>query len=243
MKDRHVPPRVDRPASAPPPGRDAPHAPSPPPADRNELSRTLREGFQKIADSLDNAMAGVAVVNKIQRELGRQEREHGVSSWPDGTGPGQHPLYPLAGWVYASAEELADIARRMSDILESNGELDWLDILLEAVLKAAAQDDDLESSDLDDELVRVGAVVVAWVKDRERRRQRRADLAEKGYDPTEGPAPDLALRTEGDDTEEPVVVDESPSLFPDAGPVRTYLDGSQSYGPYQPGGLFGDGVK
>lgn len=32
--------------------------------------------------------------------------------------------------------------------------------------------------------------------------------------------------------EQPYVVSEEPSLFPDAAPIRTYSDGSQSYGPY-----------
>lgn len=39
-----------------------------------ELGRVIRDGFQKIADSWDVALATVAVTSRVIREVGVQER-------------------------------------------------------------------------------------------------------------------------------------------------------------------------
>ena len=44
-------------------------------ADTDRVGRVLRDGFQKIADSLNVALATVAVTNRVTREVGAEERQ------------------------------------------------------------------------------------------------------------------------------------------------------------------------
>jgi hypothetical protein len=182
-----------------PPGQSRPHASSPAPHDvrgaQEQLGRALREGLNKVADSLDNALAGSRVTGGILKEVGRQEREWGVQSWPEGTGPETRPIEALGPWHDDRSGEVADAQRRECHALKVNGHLTWWDILLEEVLEAAAERPDLDNQDLDKELTQAAAVIVSWLKDRERRREtarrkREEDLATVGYDTTEGPQPE-----------------------------------------------------
>lgn len=140
-------------------------------ADTDRVGRVLRDGFQKIADSLNVALATVAVTNQVTREVGAQERQWGLKSWPEGTGPTVHPIAPLARWVYANAPELAEVWKAEADMLEANQAVTWWDLLLKEVLEAAAEDPSLENQNLDTKLIQVAAVCVSWLKDRDRRRK------------------------------------------------------------------------
>lgn len=139
--------------------------------DTDQAVRALRDGFQRIADSLDVALATMAVTNRVIREVGAQERRWGLMSWPAGTGPAVHPIASLAKWVYADASELRDIWRAETDTLEANQMVTWRDLLLKEVLEVAAEDPSLENRDLDTELIQVAALCVSWLKDRDLRRK------------------------------------------------------------------------
>lgn len=152
-----------------------------------ELGRVLRDGFQKIADDLDVALATMAVTNRVIREVGAQERRWGLKSWPEGTGPTVHPIAPLAKRAYAYASELRDIWRAETDTLEANQMVTWRDLLLKEVLEVAAEDPSLENQDLDTELTQVAAVCVSWLKDRAKRRTAAGT-----------PEPERRARTSGD---------------------------------------------
>lgn len=143
-----------------------------------ELGRVLRDGFQKIADDLDVALATMAVTNRVIREVGAQERRWGLKSWPEGTGPTVHPIAPLAKRAYAYASELRDIWRAETDTLEANQMVTWRDLLLKEVLEVAAEDPSLENRDLDTELIQVAALCVSWLKDRDLRRKATAGTPE-----------------------------------------------------------------
>src|SRR5690554_2633385 len=139
-------------------------------ADTDRVGRVLRDGFQKISDSLNVALATVAVTNQVTREVGAQERRWGLKSWPEGTGPTAYPIAPLARWVNANAPELAEVWKAEADILEANQAVTWWDLLLKEVLEVAAEDPSLENQDLDTKLTQVAAVCVSWLKDRAKRR-------------------------------------------------------------------------
>lgn len=186
MSNDRVPPRVDSPSPPPPPlsaDRRVTEA-------REELGRALKEGLNRIADSLDNALAGSRVTGRVLRELGAWEREHGMSSYPDGTGPETRPVETFTGWCTPSAAELTTAARDYRFRSDTPGI--WVNLLMYGSFEVTAQSPELENSDLDDALIRLAATTVSWLKDRERRRaerdrERLSDLAEHGYDRTEGP--------------------------------------------------------
>lgn len=183
--------------------------------------------------TLAEALRTVSTTLKVQTEVGRQEEQWGLKSWQDGTGPAEHVLAAFAGWMYAGAQELANVARNEADALEANGQVTWLDLLLEEVLESAAERPDLDNRELDRELTQVAAVCVSWLKDRERRRTQAAgqsepaelDLPVTGIETTVS----VDVRTEvvGEEEIEDEVVDVGDAHYQDLGsggpePVRDW---------------------
>lgn len=95
---------------------------------------------------------GAAVCREVIQERVRQDAKWGEQNHPDGTTVG------FSGW--------RDKAQRQCDERHSAGEGSWLDILLEEVYEAAAEEDPAK---LREELVQVAAVTVAWVEAIDRR--------------------------------------------------------------------------
>jgi hypothetical protein len=87
----------------------------------------------------------------VADERGRQLAKWGVQSLPEGTGGAWKPA--------------ADEARRITDERAKAGVVTWLDVLLEEVFEAAAEDNVIR---LREELVQVAAVAVSWVEDLDR---------------------------------------------------------------------------
>lgn len=146
--------------------------------DADRLDQVFREGLQRISDSLDAALATMAVTNRVTREVEAQERQRGLKSWPEGTGPAVHPIAPLAGRGNADAPELRDIWRAEVDVLEANQAVTWWDLLLKEILEVAAENPALENQGLDTELTQVAALCVSWLKNRDRRRKAAAGTPE-----------------------------------------------------------------
>ncbi len=82
----------------------------------------------------------------------RQVTKWGVQTRPDGTGP-----------QYIA---MADAAKARTDERAADGTVEWLDILMEEVCEAAAEDDHVT---LRAELVQVAAVALSWVEDVDRK--------------------------------------------------------------------------
>lgn len=120
-----------------PESRFPPHPSPPPPPDLDKLEQTVQEAFQKIADSMNDALSTSSVTNRINRAV----RAQPTRSLPD-------------GWGQQAGEEPT-----------------WCDVLGQQILETMAEDPDLDSQDLDEGLIRVAAVVVGWIKDRNRRRK------------------------------------------------------------------------
>jgi hypothetical protein len=89
-----------------------------------------------------NALASEAVA-EVYRARAKHGKQGGL---PDGTGSDQ--MKQMADWARANTDRACDL-----------GEMTRLDILLEEVYEAAAEDD-LEA--LDAELNQVGGVILAW---------------------------------------------------------------------------------
>lgn len=95
------------------------------------------------------------VLAAINAERNHQEEKWGPQSYGNGTGPTRN--------VFGHAAlTLAGMARDLCDVRAERGEATWLDILLEEVFEAAAED---SQTKLRSELVQVAAVCAAWVED------------------------------------------------------------------------------
>jgi hypothetical protein len=96
------------------------------------------------------------VLSEVLAERGRQNAKWGEQNHPNGTGP--HVVWR------SFSPEAADACKELRDRTNLNaqtGELTWLDILLEEIAEAFAEDDPAK---LRAELVQLGAVAVAWVE-------------------------------------------------------------------------------
>ncbi len=63
-------------------------------------------------------------------------------------------------------ERMAQVAKARTDERAADGTVEWLDILMEEVCEAAAEDDHVT---LRAELVQVAAVALSWVEDIDRK--------------------------------------------------------------------------
>lgn len=108
---------------------------------------------------------------RVLREIGderlRQIAKWGEQSHPDGTSPGAAPFrHTDVNLDLRTGVEVANILRRRCDKRFRDGIGTWLDILLEEVGEALAED---EPEKLREELLQVAAVAVAWVEAIDRR--------------------------------------------------------------------------
>lgn len=110
--------------------------------------------------TLTNATA--AVLLEVLGERARQERRWGQQNHPNGTGPAAY----LPGMFTNPFGYLRGIAQAQVDHAAHAGHLTFLEVLLEEVMEAAAEDG---SAALRAELVQVAAVAVAWVEAIDRR--------------------------------------------------------------------------
>lgn len=97
-----------------------------------------------------------------------EERKRQLKKW----GEQDHPSHKGSGSLVAfwqTGGQLANKFRREADAAARRGDLTWLDILLEEVFEAAAEDD---VKPLRAELVQVAAVVVAWIENLDRKAKR-----------------------------------------------------------------------
>lgn len=100
------------------------------------------------------------VLAEVAQELARQDEKWGEQNHPDGTGP-DHT------WTYTGpASSVAQRARVECNWLAAEGQVTYLDILLEEVAEAFAEDDPAQ---LRAELVQVAAVAAQWVAAIDRR--------------------------------------------------------------------------
>lgn len=95
---------------------------------------------------------GAAVAREVIQERVRQDEKWGEQNHPDGSSR-----------VWSKS---ADFYRDLCDERHRQGVGTWLDILLEEVYEAAAEED---STKLRKELIQVAAVAVAWVEAIDRR--------------------------------------------------------------------------
>lgn len=89
-----------------------------------------------------------AFVRMILDERERQEETWGEQNHPDGTG------------MHGDTDR-AIVARHIADVMTHTGTLTWRDILFEEVMEALAEYDQVK---LQEELVQVAAVVLAWLE-------------------------------------------------------------------------------
>lgn len=145
----------------------------------SEYNPGLDEAFRKFADSLSDIARTMRVNQAVSRVIKEEEKVHGYRSHPDGTGYSVHPLAPLAGWMYADAVHLAEIAASELPIdAELTGEDTWRHTLMISVFRALAQEPELNDHRLDHELTMIAATVIMWVKDRARRRDEEEPVSE-----------------------------------------------------------------
>ncbi len=93
------------------------------------------------------------VLEEVADERIRQVEKWGVQTRPDGTG----------GDIYKQA---AEVSKAHTDAAAADGSLTWVDILMEEVFEALAEDDPVR---LREELIQVAAVAVSWSEDIERK--------------------------------------------------------------------------
>jgi hypothetical protein len=102
------------------------------------------------------------VLDEVLSERQAQNRKWGEQNHPDGTGPG-------VKWMSANGSDAADLTVQLRGRCQRRfaaGDGTWLDILLEELAEALAED---EPEKLRTELVQVAAVAVAWVEAIDRR--------------------------------------------------------------------------
>lgn len=102
------------------------------------------------------------ILESVLAERRAQHSKWGEQNHPDGTGPQTTPL----GHRHV-ASDLALSAKLSTDRATRQGVLTWVDILLEEVFEALAEDD---PDELRSELIQIAAVAVAWVGAIDRRR-------------------------------------------------------------------------
>lgn len=111
-------------------------------------------------EALNRLNARFAAIAGISQERQNQITKWGEQSHPDGTGPDLPPVFPI--YWGDSLSTIADRARYECDMHADADEVTWLDILLEEVFEAAAEED---KAKLRKELIQVAAVCAAWVED------------------------------------------------------------------------------
>ncbi|QNJ57675.1 hypothetical protein SEA_KEANU_70 [Streptomyces phage Keanu] len=87
------------------------------------------------------------IFEEVRAERGRQDLKFGVQRHPNGTS--------------AKFKPMADAARNATRAAEANGHQSWTNILREEFWEALSETD---RARLREELVQVGAVVVAWIE-------------------------------------------------------------------------------
>lgn len=135
------------------------------PENLEKLDESIRAGFEKVANDLENALASVAVTNRIVREVANQERQVGLRECPDGTGPTTHPVEMLAGTAFSNATTASrdmDFECQMREAVHQD--VTWFHYLMREALKVSAEEPDLDTA-----LVKAAALIVSWIKDRDRR--------------------------------------------------------------------------
>ncbi len=95
----------------------------------------------------------LAAVSSVADERIRQVEKWGVQTRPDGTG----------GDIYKQA---AEVSKAHTDAAAADGSLTWVDILMEEIFEALAEDDPVR---LREELIQVAAVAVSWSEDIDRK--------------------------------------------------------------------------
>lgn len=131
------------------------------PSIRITLPDTERKALR---DLFDSYTAGIA---DTVAERGQQNAKWGEQNHPDGTGPLVQPLVCPEG-IYTTdiAPTLAEIFTNRTNQHAADGEVTWLDILLEEVFEATAEDD---PERLRAELIQVAAVATQWAEAIDRR--------------------------------------------------------------------------
>lgn len=113
----------------------------------------------------------MTVLEEVAAERARQDAKWGEQNHPDGTGPKSTPLFSRERFLddTMTAARLAEILKNRTDARFS-GKGDrpgtWVDILLEEVFEALAEED-LEK--LRTELIQTAAVATQWVEAIDRR--------------------------------------------------------------------------
>ena len=121
-------------------------------------------------------MATVASWTIVAAEVGaerrRQDEKWGEQNHPNGTGPAVRVLEVVDMFAVedfldkSTAAELAEAAKQATDSSAKKHEVTWLDILLEEVFEAFAEQDPVK---LRTELIQVAAVAQQWVEAIDRR--------------------------------------------------------------------------
>lgn len=115
----------------------------------------------------EGAQDGTAsVLAEVRAERSRQDAKWGQQNHPDGTGPDVEWLCT----VFDTEATASELAQNFRAVCKSNGpdRDNYLDILLEEVAEAFAEDDPAR---LRAELLQVAAVAVQWVEAIDRRQQ------------------------------------------------------------------------
>ncbi|MEV0996915.1 hypothetical protein [Nonomuraea sp. NPDC050202] len=113
---------------------------------------------EHIVKAIDDARAAASDLLSadevaIRAELAAQDAKWGEQNHPNGTGPN------VAWGLTGRASFLADLAKGLCERYAKEGRLTWLDILLEEVAEAFAEND---QERLDAELLQVAAIAVQW---------------------------------------------------------------------------------
>lgn len=115
-----------------------------------------------------------AVLEEVSHERVRQEAKWGQQNHPDGTGPLRRALTMTdINLDLRTGAELARIFRNKTERQFAANAGTYLDILLEEVFEATAEDD---QQALRTELIQVAAVAVAWVEKIDRDAARSAEV-------------------------------------------------------------------
>ena len=121
--------------------------------------------------------------NEIHEERVAQIKKWGPQHWPGGTATSHYD------------KEMADEAKRVTNLAMADGSVTWRDILVEEMLEAFAEH---EWPKVRGELVQAAAVIAAWVEDGDRAHSEAAGGPVP--DPrASAPVPDADQGTEGRD--------------------------------------------
>lgn len=127
--------------------------------------------------TLAEALRTIKIGLKINAEVDQQEQDRGVRQLPDGTGTSTIPM-SFIDQPRTWALELANAAAHYLREAEKSGVATWVDVLLTGAFTVGAEDSSLDNLELDHALVQLGATSVAWLKDRERRREEQRGLSD-----------------------------------------------------------------